>query len=168
VKEVGTIAYQPVSINKQGCGGFMVTRSSWFLMVFLFVSVGAALAPAQAAPSEGKPEDQVAQLERDWLLADGKGDADRLRQIIADNFIGSSPVGSLLNKDDIIPEGTAPGGFAGATPSDTSIRVFGDTGVLMGVINVPAKPQPKQIRVTLVCQKSAQGWQIIAAQLTPL
>lgn len=45
------------------------------------------------------------------------------------------------------------------------MRVFGNTGVLMGIINT-AGPQPKQIRVTLVFQKSTQGWQMIAAQLT--
>jgi len=48
----------------------------------------------------------------------------------------------------------------------TNVRVFGDTGVLMGVINTGGGPQPKQIRETLVCQKRPQGWQIVAAQLT--
>ena len=43
------------------------------------------------------------------------------------------------------------------------MRVFGDTGVLMGVINTAAG-QPK-VRVTLVFQKRPQGWQMIAAQL---
>lgn len=48
----------------------------------------------------------MAQLEHDWLAADANGNAARLRQIIADDFIGSGPNGSLLNKEDIIPEGT--------------------------------------------------------------
>ena len=125
-------------------------------------------AQAPAPISTGNPEDQVAQVERDWLAADAKGDAGRLRQIIADDFIGSTFDGGLLNKDDIIPEGSGPGGFAGATPGETTVRVFGDTGVLMGVINTAGKAQAKQVHVTLVCQKKPQGWQIIAAQLTQL
>jgi len=127
------------------------------------------LAQAQTAQSNtSKPEDQVTQLEHDWLAADANGDAARLRQIIADDFIGSSPSGSLLNKEDIIPEGTEPGGFSGATTGETTVRVFGDTGVLMGVINSVGPPQTKQIHVTLLCQKRLRRWQIIAAQLTPM
>jgi len=74
----------------------------------------------------------------------------------------------LLNKDDIIPENARPGGFAGATPADTNVRVFGDTGIVLGVINKPGTPQAKQIRITLVCQKRPQGWQIIAVLLMPM
>src|SRR5712691_8499050 len=139
-----------------------------FIYVLLTICVGATLSftQGQAAGSNSKPDDQVMQLERDWLAADAKGDATSLRRIISDDFIGSSFDGGLLNKNDIIPEGTGPGGFAGATPGVTNVRVFGDTGVLMGVINTGGSPQPKQIRVTLVCQKRPQGWQIVAAQLT--
>jgi hypothetical protein len=139
------------------------------ICVVLIVCISATLSFAQehAAGSNGKPEDQVTQLERDWLTADAKGDTAGLRRIISDDFIGSSFDGGLLSKQDIIPQGAGPGGFAGATPGETNVRVFGDTSVLMGVINT-AGPQPNQIRVTLVCQKKQQGWQIIAAQLTHL
>lgn len=143
-------------------------RSLTYLLLVIWVSTTVSLAQAQATPSNSKPEDQVAQVERDWLSADAKGDAARLRQIIADDFIGSSFNGSLLSKDDIIPEGGGPGGFAGATPGETNVRVFGDTGVLMGVVNTTGTPQAKKVHVTLVCQKRPQGWQIIAAQLTQM
>jgi ketosteroid isomerase-like protein len=116
------------------------------------------------ATSNAKPEDQITQLERDWLAADAKGDAASLDKIVADNFIGSTFNGHLLSKQDIIPQG-GPGGFAGATPSDTSVRIFGDTAVLMGFIKTAGPDQLKQIRVTLVCQKRGQGWQMIAAHL---
>ncbi len=115
------------------------------------------------------PADQVIQLERDWLAADGRGDVDALRRIISDNFIGSSFDGGLLSKHDIIPEGpTAPGGFAGATTGDTSVRVFGDTAVLMGVIQTVGSPPAKPIHVALVCQRTQEGWRMIAANLTRL
>jgi ketosteroid isomerase-like protein len=134
------------------------------LMVCFFATSSSA--QVQAAGSNSKPEDQVAQLERDWLAADGKGDIASLRRIIADNFIGSSFNGGMLSKQDIIPERSGPGGFAGATPGETNVRVFGDTSVLMGVVNTVGGPEPRQVRVTLVCQKKSQNWQIIAAQLT--
>jgi hypothetical protein len=137
--------------------------------VVLMISVGATLSFAQpraAAKSASHPEDQVTQLERDWLEADARGDAGWLRRIISDDFIGNSFDGGLLRKEDIIPDGTGPGGFAGATPGETNVRVFGDTAVLMGIINTGDGTHPKQVRVLLVCQKGPQGWQMIAAQLT--
>ncbi len=133
-----------------------------FLRLIVLTGALCGLAQAQTAPNS-KPEDQVTQLERDWLAADAKGDAASLGRIIADDFVGSSFSGELLSKQDIIPQEGAPGGFAGATSSDTNVRIFGDTAVLMGSINT-ANPN-KQIRVTLVCQKRGQGWQMIAAHL---
>ena len=133
----------------------------------LTVCGGAALLTAQK-PNRGstvKPEELVKQVERDWLTADTAGDASALRRIIADDFIGSSFNGGVLYKDDIIPQRPEPGGFAGATPGETNVRVFGDTGVLMGFINSAGGPQSNRIRVTLVCQERAEGWQMIAAQL---
>jgi ketosteroid isomerase-like protein len=141
------------------------------ISVVLIFCAGAAFgfAQEQAAGSNNQPENQVTQLERDWLAADAKGDVASLRRIISDNFIGSSFDGGLLSKGDIIPDGPSkPGGFAGATLGATNVRVFGDTAVLMGVINTAAAPQSKPIHVTLVCQKGQQGWHIIAAQLTPM
>lgn len=143
-------------------------RSLIGVSLFLCVSPSWILMQAQAAQSDSQPEAQLAQVERDWLAADTKGDVSRLRQLVADDFMGSTSDGSLLNKDDIIPEAGQPGGFAGATPGPTNFRVFGDTGVLMGVIQTAGKPQGKQIYVTLVCQKRTRGWQIIAARLTPM
>ena len=138
-------------------------RTCLYLFSVYLLGTAVGFAQVQSNPSNSKPEGQVAQLERDWLAADAKGDSGRLRQIIADDFMGTSPNGSLLNKDDIIPEGAGPGGFAGSTVGETDVRVFGDTGVLMGVIN-----SARKIRVTLVCQRRSQGWQIIAAQLTQM
>jgi Domain of unknown function (DUF4440) len=139
------------------------------LCVVLLIGSGATLALAQTtSPRSGsKPEDQVLQLERDWLAADGSGDSARLRHIISDDFIGSSFDGGVLHKTDIIPENPGPGGFAGATASETNVRIFGDTGVLMGLIN-PVGGSAVKIRVLLVCQKRPEGWQMIAAQLTQI
>jgi ketosteroid isomerase-like protein len=139
------------------------SRSITHAVLFIWVSAILSVAQQQATAPTSKPEDQVTQLERDWLTADGKGDTAALRRIIADDFIGSSFDGGLLSKEDIIPQGGGPGGFAGATPRDTNVRVFGDTAVLIGVITTSGS---KEVRATLVCQKGPQGWQMIAARLT--
>jgi len=132
----------------------MIFRRS-IIYAAAIVCFSTALTFAQQTTTSNRPEDQVMRVERDWLTADAKGDAASLRQIISDDFMGSSFDGGLLTKEDIIPEG-GHGGFAGATPGQTNVRVFGDTGVLMGTINT-AGSQSKPIRVTLVCQKRTQG-----------
>jgi ketosteroid isomerase-like protein len=152
-------------INRIRRKTMLPARSITHVVLVIWISATFGLARQQDAGSNSKPEDQVTQLERDWLAADAKGDGASLRRIISDDFIGSSFDGGLLGKEDIIPQGGGPGGFAGATPTETNVRVFGDTGVLLGVITTGG-PEPKQIRVTLVCQKRPQGWQMIAAHLT--
>ena len=135
-----------------------------FVLTSLAVSaVSFALLPRQPASSTAKSEDRVLQLERDWLEADAKADTASLSKIIADDFMGASPDGMLLAKADIIPRGASPGAFAGATPTDTNVRLYGDTAVLMGFIKTA---DSSSIRVTLVCQKRSNAWQIIAAQLS--
>ena len=142
----------------------LFARSTISLVLTISLATTLHFARGQNAASNSRPEDQVTQLERDWLAADAKGDVASLRRIISDDFIGSSFEGQILSKRDIVPDQAGPGGFAGATPSNTNVRVFGDTAVLMGLISMAGTP-PKQLHVTLVCQKRSQGWQMIAAQL---
>ena len=137
-----------------------------FVGALLTICVGAAMGAAQnsSVKSKNTPEEQVKQVELDWLSADAKGDAASLQRIIADDFIGTNLNGGLLFKADIIPQNAGPGGFAGATPGQTNVRVFGDTAVLMGIVTTGGT-HSDQIRVTLVFQKRQQEWQIIAAHL---
>jgi hypothetical protein len=143
----------------------MFARPTFSFVLALCLVSALHFAQGQTATPNSRPEDQVMQLERNWLAADGSGDLASLRRIISDDFIGSSFEGQILSKHDIVPEQSGPGGFAGAIPSNTNVRVFGDTAVLMGLINTAGAPA-KQIHVTLVCQKRSQGWHMIAAQLT--
>src|SRR5258708_21335771 len=97
--------------------------------IFLFVLIAClaatlSLAGGQGAASNSNPEDQVTQLERDWLAADAAGDVASLRRIISYDFMGSSFEGQVLSKRDIVPERSGPGGFSGGPVGDTTVRVF--------------------------------------------
>jgi hypothetical protein len=86
------------------------------LAVIIFTAALCGSAQAQVTSTSkttDKDEDQIAQLERDWLAADARGDAASLGKIVADDFIGSTFNGHLLSKQDIIPQGGGPSGFAG-------------------------------------------------------
>jgi hypothetical protein len=87
---------------------FMSFTRSIISSVSMFVIICGLSLAQQAGKSNSKPEDQVTQLERDWLAADAKNDTAALRQLISDDFMGSSFNGGLLNKGDIIPEAPDP------------------------------------------------------------
>ena len=137
-------------------------RTCFIIVVF---TVSSRIAISAQTTASATPEDQVAQLERDWLAADAKGDNAAFDRIVADDFMGSAFNGTMLTKQDIMPQGGNPGGLAGATPSDSSVRVFGNTAVLIGFLIKGDAANPTRTRVTLVCQKRAQGWQIVAAEM---
>lgn len=137
------------------------------LTIVVCIMPSYAALSAQTAPS-ATPEGQVAQLERDWLAADAKGDTSAFDRIVADDFIGSAFNGRMLTKQDITPQGGNPGGLAGTAPADTSVRVFGDTAVLIGFLIKGDRTSAARTRVTLVCQKRAQGWQIVAGEMAKM
>jgi len=137
-------------------------NAAFGLALTAFAGASFAFYAQQNAASSSKPEEQVLQLERDWLTADGKADVAALRSLIANDFMGGGPSGTLLSKEDIIPRSGNHGAFLGTTPTDTSVRVFGDTAVLMGYLRAA---DSQLVRVTLVCQKRTPGWQMIAMQL---
>ena len=142
----------------------MPSIRAYLTMVVFTVSICVAVS---AQTNVGvTPEDQVAQLERDWLTADASGDSAAFDRIVANDFIGSAFNGTMLTKQDIMPQSSRPGGLAGATPSDTSVRVFGSTAVLIGfLIKGDHVATSTRTRVTLVCQKRARGWQIVAGEM---
>lgn len=142
-------------------------------------------APAQAA-DEGKwadPADPVAQhlldLERTWALMACDAAPGRLaraeafyKDFIADDFVGTSPSGSLYTKADLVPAKPAPiekdCRFAGA-----KVRFFGsDLAVLYGRESALRQgPGGKWARRTLIWTDTLRQrdgkWQAIAVQDMP-
>ena len=133
------------------------------LALIAFAGLPFALPSKQATTSIVQPEDQILQLERDWLAASGKGDVVLLRRIVADDFMGESTDGRLLSKEDVIPREPGASAFEGALPTETNVRVFGNTAVLMSYLKMIDSGE--LVRITHVYQKRAQNWQMIAAQL---
>jgi hypothetical protein len=117
-------------------------------------------------PQDSKTDDAVLQLVQTWLNAESEGDTATLDKLIADDFLGNGPGGNILNKADIVPSG---GGerpkMPKSSPKESTVRVYGNTAVVMGSVAQGAPPQPG-FRFTLVFLNRGQGWQIIAAHLS--
>jgi ketosteroid isomerase-like protein len=125
----------------------------------------AGFVTAQSKPAPEKIEDQILKAESDWLDAESKGDIPALQRLIAEDFIGTGFGGNVLTRDDIVPADSTGPRMSKATLRSTSVRVFGDTAVLMGAVTTGDEQHPGGFRVTTVYQKRAQGWQMIAAHL---
>jgi len=49
---------------------------------------------------------------------------------------------------------------------DSTVRIFGDTAVLMGNIEMQVPQKAEEIRMTTVFQRHADNWQIIAVHMS--
>jgi ketosteroid isomerase-like protein len=52
------------------------------------------------------------------------------------------------------------------TLKDSSVRIFGDTAVVMGQVEMEVPQKPEEIRMTTVFQKHRDAWQIIAVHMS--
>jgi len=99
-----------------------------------------------------------------WLTAQAALDRKTMEQLIDPKFIGTAFGTNVLTRSDILPDpGQNPGHWSKATLTETTTRVFGDTGIVMGGISFGGTDP--DIRFTLVYQKEANGWRMIAAHL---
>ena len=81
--------------------------------------------------------------------------------------MGTSFGGGVLSKDDVIPaRGVAANHMPKCTLKDSTVRIFGDTAVLMGQVEMEVPSKPEQIRMTTVFQKKADAWQVIAVHMS--
>ena len=120
--------------------------------------------PLRAAQAP-RTEDQLLQLVRNWLDADARGDHAALDRLIADDFMGFAH-GNIVSKDDIAPADAPPKtNVIKYSLQESSVRLYGDTGVVMSRVVVEDPKQPGEFKCTLVFQKRADTWKIIAAHM---
>jgi ketosteroid isomerase-like protein len=140
------------------------------LAVLAFVGCVCVLAfgrPAASSALAGMTEDDFRKLEQTWLDAAAVPDLPALRRIFADDFMGTSFGGDVLSKDDIVPpDGSTANHFPKSALRTSTVRIFGDTAVLMGLVEIQAPQKAEEIRMTTVFQKHAEGWQVIAVHMS--
>ena len=133
------------------------------LLIALTLFLVARAYPVRAAQAP-RAEDQLLQLVRTWLDADARGDHDALDRLIADDFMGFAH-GNIVSKDDIAPAGAPPKtNVVKYALQESSVRLYGDTGVVMSRVVIEGAP-PSEFKCTLVFQKRADTWKIIAAHM---
>src|SRR2546430_15807907 len=137
-----------------------------------------ALFTASALPAFGQTatktdqknavEQVVLKVTQEWLDADERQDRAALNRIIADDFSGVSPLGSIVSKQDIIPREGADAHSLNISAQDVKTRVFGETAIVTGrgIPKTPERRERGELRFTVVFVKRADRWQMVAAHLS--
>ena len=136
------------------------------LVVLFCVSLLAFVHPPARATSAKLGEDDFRKMEQAWLDAAAGPDLPVLR-MFSDDFMGTSFGGGVLSKSDVVP---ADGVHANHMPKcvlkDSTVRIFGDTAVLMGDVEMQVPSKAEDVKMTTVFQKHADEWQIIAVHMS--
>jgi ketosteroid isomerase-like protein len=131
---------------------------------FCLLVLGRPTAPNAPA---NMTEDDFRKLEQNWLDAAAVPDLPALRNTLADDFMGTSFGSGVLSKSDVVPaEGMTANHMPKSTLHDSTVRIFGDTAVLMGAVEMQVPQKPEQIRMTTVFQKRGPTWQVIAVHMS--
>lgn len=112
-------------------------------------------------------EDDFRKLEQVWLDAASVPDLAVLQKLFSDDFMGTSFGGGVLSKNDVVPPaGVNANHLPKCTLQNSTVRIFGDTAVLMGEVQMQVPQKPQDMQVTTVFQKHGEGWQIIAVHMS--
>jgi ketosteroid isomerase-like protein len=120
-----------------------------------------------ARASTAMGEDDFRKLEQGWLDAASVPDLPALRKMFSDDFMGTSFGGGVLSKSDVVPaDGMNAPHMPKCVLQDSTVRVFGDTAVLMGNVQMQVPQKTEDVRMTTVFQRHEQGWQVIAVHMS--
>jgi hypothetical protein len=117
--------------------------------------------------SDGKTspvEQELLRLHREYNDAMNKGDRKTLERLIADDFIRTTVAG-VNNKSEMKIE--ASGDDESVTEDSLKVRLYGNTAVITGRVNVQFKDETFRVRFTELWHKGQKGWQIVSSQITP-
>lgn len=101
------------------------------LLAFLAVPLAVAVA-AVAAQSAGGGDDRarLLALNLDYVRSVQAGDVARFRQILADDFRGSMPDGTLLDKAAFLAQTARPVTISGLACQDVELRILGEVAIV--------------------------------------
>ena len=123
--------------------------------------------------SETTVDAEIRDLGARWAAAELAGDADALRPLLTDDFIGIGPLGYMLNKQQWLDRFTS-GDFANQEFSwdDITVRSYGRAAIAVGVQTQQAaykgRPSDGRFRLTQVLVRDDSGWRIAGVHLSPL
>ncbi len=133
-------------------------------LTVLATAVGVALAQAAAAPSD---REQLLALNLDYVRSVQRGDVARFREILADDFRGSMPDGSLLDKAAFLAQTARPVTISGLECHDVELRILGEVAIVHArTTYTMADGRAASGRYTDVWARRNGTWLAVAAHVT--
>jgi ketosteroid isomerase-like protein len=110
------------------------------------------------------PEDQVIAVEKQWLKAMSESDTKTLKEVLAENWIATTPGGEIVHQSDFAGN-ESQSKLPPMNLASHTVQFFGDTAVLMGQLTLAGKTDVA-FNLTAIFQRKADKWQMIAAHLS--
>jgi hypothetical protein len=130
-----------------------------YVCLFLLLVVTPLIAQSNATPEEAT----VLGVQRQWLEASQKGNAEALRLIIDDSFVGSTPDNHIINKKSLFPPSGSEPMFSNTHFVSLNAKVIGNTAVVFG--SMITAGDPTALRCAMIYTKRDGTWKMIAAHM---
>ena len=123
--------------------------------------------------NHSEDERALIKIQHDWAEARMKGDSSYTQRLEAENCTVVWPDGSIVNKREDLKSMTGDIGFTEFQIDDLQVRLYGDTGIVVGQGMIKAHEGKQNLlggkfvwTVTFVKQDGA--WKVVASQVTPV
>ena len=118
-------------------------------------------------------EQALIKIQHDWAKARIKGDGSYTRRLEAENCTVVWPDGSIVNKREDLKSMTGDIGFTEFQIDDLQVRLYGDTGIVVGQGTIKAHEGKQNLLGgkfvwTDTFIKQNGEWKVVASQVTPV
>lgn len=142
--------------------------------LLLVLCIGAKGQATAGESGNGKAEQELMQLERDWSAAYLKHDTAMIKRILSDDYVGIDGRGIITTKAEELEEAEEPKPGAASPPfvvldesvTDMKVRVYGEVAVVNGRIIEKIRSNEKEVEIqyrrTTVWVKQLGRWQCVS------
>ena len=118
-------------------------------------------------------EQALIKIQHDWAEARIKADSSYTRRLEAENCTVVWPDGSIVNKREDLKSMTADIVFNEFKIEDIHVRLYGDTGIVVGQGTIKAHEGKQNLLSgkfvwTETFMKQGGEWKVVASQITPV
>jgi ketosteroid isomerase-like protein len=118
-------------------------------------------------------EQALIKIQHDWAKARIKGDSSYTRRLESENCTVVWPDGSIVNKREDLKSMTGDIGFTEFQIDDLQVRLYGDTGIVVGQGTIKAHEGRQNLLGgkfvwTDTFIKQNGEWKVVASQVTPV
>lgn len=137
------------------------------VLAFVALPVVVAVAAVAAQTAGGDDRARLLALNLDYVRSVQAGDVARFRQILADDFRGSMPDGTLLDKAAFLAQTARPVTISGLACHDVELRILGEVAIVHArTTYTTADGRAAAGRYTDVWAKRNGEWLAVAAHVT--